>query len=119
MALGRVLNELRITAAVMPVQLDATWRHGTVVSPTEDLHVALLAQAIHDLRQPRRDRARQRLSHEARLWVMSDDAKWPFSFVNVCTSLGLEAEAVRQRLIRDVEDSARTAGEATSPASAP
>src|SRR2546422_2034773 len=40
----------------------------------------------------------QREAQEAEEWFFSDDAHWLFSFVSVCTVLGLEPESVRQRL---------------------
>ncbi len=46
------------------------------------------------------DRRGQRLLAEARHWLESDDADWPFSFVNVCDALGLEPSCVRERVAR-------------------
>jgi hypothetical protein len=42
----------------------------------------------------------QRLAREAEEWLFSDDASWPFSFVNVCAALGLDPEYVRWGLQR-------------------
>ena len=42
----------------------------------------------------------EREAREAEEWFFSDDAHWLFSFVSVCTVLGLEPEAVRQGLKR-------------------
>ena len=46
------------------------------------------------------DRRGQRLLAEAQHWLESDDAYWPFSFVNVCDALGLEPSCVRERVAR-------------------
>jgi len=46
------------------------------------------------------DRRGQRLLAETRHWLESDDADWPFSFVNVCDALGLEPSCVRERVAR-------------------
>jgi len=46
------------------------------------------------------DRRGQRLLAEAQHWLESDDADWPFSFVNVCDALGLEPSCVRERVAR-------------------
>ena len=35
---------------------------------------------------------------EVEAWIISDDTEYIFSFVNVCTLLGLSAEAVRARI---------------------
>jgi len=42
----------------------------------------------------------RRLRAEAQHWVESDDARWPFSFLNVCDALGLEPSCVRKGLAR-------------------
>jgi hypothetical protein len=42
----------------------------------------------------------QREAQEAEQWFLSEDSHWPFSFVSVCAVLGLEPEAIRQRLKR-------------------
>ena len=46
------------------------------------------------------DRRGQRLLAEAQHWLESDDAYWPFSFVNVCDALGLDPSCVRERVAR-------------------
>lgn len=40
----------------------------------------------------------QRLAEEAEAWFFSQDECWPFSFINVCTALGLDPEYVRRGL---------------------
>ena len=42
----------------------------------------------------------QRLAHEAEEWLFTDDYRWPFSFLNVCAMLGLDAEYLRDGLRR-------------------
>ena len=42
----------------------------------------------------------QREAQEAKQWFLSEDSHWPFSFVSICAVLGLEPEAIRQRLKR-------------------
>lgn len=42
----------------------------------------------------------QREAQEAEQWFLSEDFHWPFSFVSICAVLGLEPEAIRQRLKR-------------------
>ena len=44
-------------------------------------------------------RLRPSLAAEARRWVSDRDRQWPYSFENICDSLGLDAEHVRARLI--------------------
>ena len=42
----------------------------------------------------------RQLTKEAEAWLFSDDAHWPFSFVNVCSALGIEPGYVRRDLKR-------------------
>ena len=63
---------------------------------------AVLADAIVCLQQQTDEssyRAR-RLAAEAEQWFLADDTRWPFSFVNICTVLGLDAEYLRRGLRR-------------------
>lgn len=39
-------------------------------------------------------------AREAKAWFWSEEERWPFSFITVCTVLGLEPEAIRQQLKR-------------------
>jgi hypothetical protein len=38
------------------------------------------------------------LAREAEEWIQNSDSGWPFSFVNVCATLGLDAGCVRRQL---------------------
>ena len=42
---------------------------------------------------------RPRLAAEARAWVADDDLQWPFSFANLCDTLGFNCETLRTRLL--------------------
>lgn len=65
---------------------------GTVLSRTIfDIYYSVLQQALHDLNQ--------RFNHDSRPWFTllddeGEDESWPFSFRNVCETLGLEPKAV-------------------------
>ncbi len=37
---------------------------------------------------------------EAERWILSDDQRWPCSFLNVCDALGLAHEPLRRMLLR-------------------
>ena len=39
---------------------------------------------------------------DAYRWVMSDDCSWPFSFLNVCQTLNLAPETVREEVLGDL-----------------
>ena len=88
------------TAAVMPEQFQDIWQR-RALTPESQLQVAILEQAIEDLRRPRRNRQNERSYREALGWMASDNEAWPFSFVNVCLSLGLDPAAVRLELLEE------------------
>ena len=46
-------------------------------------------------------RERPQLAADAREWVVARDARWPFSFDNICDAVGLDCESLRGRLLRD------------------
>jgi hypothetical protein len=63
--------------------------------------ISLLAAIFEDaVRCVRRTRGglTHRDSKDAADWIASGRSDWPFSFVNVCDLLGLDAEVVRARL---------------------
>jgi hypothetical protein len=45
------------------------------------------------------NRREQRDHLDARAWVQDTDREWPFAFANVCDLLGLDADAVRRRVL--------------------
>jgi hypothetical protein len=49
-------------------------------------------------------RLRPALAAEARRWVSDRDRHWPYSFENICDSLGLEPDHVRERLLHRVPE---------------
>ncbi len=70
----------------------------------KDLASGILEQATLDLR--RFHDATRGLEREFYLdayrWVMSDDCSWPFSFLNVCQTLNLASETVREEMLGDL-----------------
>ena len=70
----------------------------------KDLAAGILKQAALDLR--RFHRATSAVEREfyldAHRWVTSDDCSWPFSFLNVCQTLNLAPEIVREEVLCDL-----------------
>jgi hypothetical protein len=74
------------------------------LSGEEGLMLAVLQDALSVIRngEPRavdgylKNEDMGRLVSEARAWVMSNDRGWPFSFVSICDSLGLDPGCVRR-----------------------
>jgi len=93
---------------ILPEQF---FRHASALSPTKRLMLAVLRDALGDLRggDDAPTRREQRLAAEAGSWFRADDESWPFSFVSVCHALGLDASAVRRSLTRGRTE-ARTTG---------
>jgi len=89
-------------AAVLPEQFYDAASEGRHESGAVALIRAMLDDAIacyqkHGSSASKRNR---RLATEAEAWLFSDDAHWPFAFVNVCGALGIEPGYVRRGLKR-------------------
>jgi hypothetical protein len=73
------------------------------IAPERRLGAAVLRHATVDLRRFRE--SKDGLGHEmywdARSWFISNDTKWPYSFSNVCCSLGLSPEEARDEVFAD------------------
>ena len=67
------------------------------------LAAGVLNQAMQDVRRFRgaRTRLERELYRDAYDWIMSHDLSWPFSFLNVCQTLDLQAESTRSQLLSD------------------
>jgi hypothetical protein len=66
-----------------------------------ELAAGVLKQAERDLRRfyDAPSAIERELYLDAHRWVTSDDSTWPFSFLQVCESLNLTPEDVREDLI--------------------
>src|SRR5262249_26237241 len=91
--------QLLAPAAVLPVQF-----YGRPASDVARGEVALMRAVLLDALKCVHSQAgtpspdEQRLAPEAQQWLFTDDARWPFSFVNICTVLGLDPEYLRRGL---------------------
>jgi len=96
-----VSDAMMAPLVVQPVQFYDVWSRTRAVSPERELALAVLEQAINDLITHRfaRRRRHQRAYWEAYQWMVADDHDWPFSFINLCASLRLEAQPIRRRLL--------------------
>jgi len=70
----------------------------------KDLADGILKQAALDLRRfhGATSAVEREFYLDAHRWVTSDDCSWPFSFLNVCQSLDLAPEAVREEMLADL-----------------
>ena len=86
---------------LLPEQFAETARALEVAEPERRLLLAVLCDAIvvFQRRVVGPDAAPSRSSNEAERWILSDDRRWLYSFVNVCESLGLAHEPLRRALL--------------------
>src|ERR1700747_821895 len=73
------------------------------LSPEKAMAGGVLRQAAYDLRRFRgaTSGVERQLYLDAYDWVTADDFSWPDSFVNICRSLNLAPESLRQELLTD------------------
>ena len=70
----------------------------------KDLAAGILKQAELDLRRfhGATSAVEREFYLDAYRWVTSDDYSWPFSFLNVCQTLNLAPETVREEMLGDL-----------------
>ena len=70
----------------------------------KDLAAGILKQAAQDLRRfhGATSAVEREFYLDAHRWVTSDDSSWPFSFLNVCQTLNLAPETVREEVLGDL-----------------
>lgn len=109
-------EELIASEPALPAQFYDIWYKTRYVSPERALVLAMVWQAVIDLRKYRfaSRRRQQRLYMEAYRWVSSDDRQWPYAFCNVAEVLNMAPERLRAQLLNGIEppvgaaDDART-----------
>src|SRR6185369_3997518 len=96
-------TDLITSTAVMPGQIPGGQRIDADVSGERALMLAVLEDAASCIIRARRQRrlryAIRVLAADATSWVLAEDHAWPFSFVNICDVLGVDAGALRARLL--------------------
>ena len=73
------------------------------LEPERALAAGVLRQAANDLRRFREseDAIGREMYWDARSWFLSNDTEWPYSFLNVCHSLGIAPENIRDEVFAD------------------
>jgi hypothetical protein len=97
------------SAAVLPEQFFHPFTLSTGMSGHIVLRWAVLLDAFNVLTRPSKKKNRrhtQRLLKETSEWFFSDDTDWPFSFVNICSTLGLDPEYIRRGLRQSTQSEA-------------
>jgi hypothetical protein len=95
------LAELFAPDIVLPEQFFEGARRDSYVSGEKALMLAVLEDGIRcfqeHLRNPRSNP--RLLSEQAEAWIRAIDYDWPFSFNNVCETLGIDPSALRAALL--------------------
>jgi hypothetical protein len=106
---------------ILPAQMIGGARHDADTSGARALMLAILEDATLCIKRGRRRRhpGTRRLAAEAETWVRSDSREWLFSFVSICDVLGIDPDALRARLLTQVERPASGGGAARPRADEP
>ncbi len=95
------LTDLFAPDLVLPEQFIQGARRDSYISGEKALMLAVLEDGIRcfqeHLRNPRSNP--RLLSKEAEDWIKAVDWDWPFSFNNVCETLGIDPDALRGSLL--------------------
>jgi hypothetical protein len=95
------LADLFAPDIVLPEQFFEGARRDSQASGEKALMLAVLEDGIRcfqeHLRNPRSNP--RLLSQQAEAWIRAVDYDWPFSFVNVCETLGIDPAALRTALL--------------------
>jgi len=99
-----VSDDILVPDSALPTQFDDIWHKTRAITPERALTLAVMWEALIDLEKFRfaTRRRQQRLYWEAYQWVTSDDRAWPYSFLNLCDTLGLAADMVRRQLLAEM-----------------
>jgi len=96
-----ILAELFAPDLVLPEQFFEGARSDSFISGEKALMLAVLEDGIRcfqeHLRNPRSNP--RLLSRQAEQWINAVDYEWPFSFVNICETLGINPSALRDALM--------------------
>ena len=84
-----------------PAQFFDDWKLRHVWPPERRLMWAVLADAVAVVLS-RAEAAPPGVRQEAFAWFAAEDQSWPFSFVNVCEAIGVDAVGVRSFLAHNL-----------------
>jgi len=87
---------------ILPEQFNTGTTLDASSQPEQRLMLAVLEEAVGTFQKYclANERSGQRLFVDAEDWFTSDDIEWPYSFVNICHTLDLEVDYVRDGMVR-------------------
>jgi hypothetical protein len=91
------LEALLAPEQLLPAQF-AHARRDSVMCGERALMLAVLEDAIRCLEDG--TRRESLLVRETLAWIRADDHEWPFSFLNLCANLEIDAGSLRRELLR-------------------
>lgn len=96
------INDQFFLAFVLPEQFHSGPAEAYPDSPEVALMRAVLEDAFNCFHKQfvSSGRNTQKLAQEAEEWFLAEDDQWPFSFIQICTVLGLDPEYIRLGLKR-------------------
>jgi hypothetical protein len=96
-----ILAELFAPEIILPEQVSQGFRRDSYISGEKALMLAVLEDGIRcfqeHLTNPRSNP--RLLSQQSEAWIKAVDYEWPFSFNNVCETLGIDPDALRTSLL--------------------
>ena len=92
---GNITSGDQVTDALGEVILDLPARRSWKYQVGE---LRLMAAVLEDAVNVLRKRPRSRAGREAREWLASRDASWPFAYERICEALDLDADTVRRQV---------------------
>jgi hypothetical protein len=96
-----ITNSLRETVVMTAYDVSLeTFQRRSHLDPEKKLMLAVLDNAIACFQKYAftRDRKGKVLSQEAEYWIQDKNSDWPFSFANICETLGFAPDYFRQGL---------------------
>ncbi len=102
---------------LMPSQFVDLLRRKLPMDGERRLMIAVLEDAVHCFRKNLHatDPKVRQLFLDAEEWIMGSDSTWFFSFENVCETLGIDPDYLREGLLRwkdaELQRASRAAGE--------
>jgi hypothetical protein len=86
---------------LLPLQFFAGLRRKAQADGERRLMLAILEDAVDCFQKyaMAKDGRTRQLFADAEQWFLSDDRRWPFSFVNVCEALEIQPQFLRRGLL--------------------
>jgi hypothetical protein len=91
-------DALVLDIGVVPAQFYPARRNSAELEAIKRLMIAILVDAVRCYRMGQRQVVKRVEALEASSWIFGTYDEFPFSFINVCTELGVCPDRIRQQL---------------------